>query len=180
MPPLSIQNIESELSYAYLHAVASRAGMSCQISNRHLDNSGVDATIVAWGPFPQGGYISEVTINVQLKATTHGPADNGDSFSYFLKGLKGYDYLREETYGAVSRILIVFFLPSDPETWLIQSEEELILRRCAYWVSLRGAPASKNSSGITIKLPKKQILDVPGLEKLAVHLSRPPLPPYES
>ena len=44
LPP----NIESELSYAYLHAVASRAAMSCRDGNRHEDNNGIDAT------FPPG------------------------------------------------------------------------------------------------------------------------------
>lgn len=48
---LSEQNIEAELSYAYLHAVASRAGFSCEYRNRHLDGAGVDATItVAFSP----------------------------------------------------------------------------------------------------------------------------------
>ena len=40
---LTEQNIEAELSYAYLHAVASRAGFSCEYRNRHLDGAGVDA-----------------------------------------------------------------------------------------------------------------------------------------
>ena len=42
---LSQFNIESELSYAYLHAVASRAGFSCTHADRHLDSAGVDAQI---------------------------------------------------------------------------------------------------------------------------------------
>ena len=55
MTPLSSQNIESELSYAYLHAVASHAGASCSVGSRHEDNTGVDARLVGWGPFPNGG-----------------------------------------------------------------------------------------------------------------------------
>jgi len=42
---LSDANIEAELSYAYLHAVASRAGFSCAVAERHLDDAGVDAVI---------------------------------------------------------------------------------------------------------------------------------------
>ena len=37
LPPIEI---ESELSYAYLHAVAARAGMSCEVSGRHTDKDG--------------------------------------------------------------------------------------------------------------------------------------------
>jgi len=44
---LSDNDIKSELSYAYLHAVASRAGMACEVAGRHSDGAGVDATIRA-------------------------------------------------------------------------------------------------------------------------------------
>jgi hypothetical protein len=37
---LTEQNIEAELSYAYLHAVASRAGFSCEYTPRHADAAG--------------------------------------------------------------------------------------------------------------------------------------------
>lgn len=60
MRPLTPENIESELSYAYLHAVAARAGVGCKVSNRHDDNAGVDAELTGWGPFPDGGYRQEV------------------------------------------------------------------------------------------------------------------------
>lgn len=51
MQALSPPNIESELSYAYLHAVASYASMACNVGNRHEDNNGIDATLTAWGFF---------------------------------------------------------------------------------------------------------------------------------
>ena len=37
---LSEKEIESELSYAYLHAVASRAGFACEYAGRHSDRAG--------------------------------------------------------------------------------------------------------------------------------------------
>jgi len=43
--PLPITEIESELGYAYLHAVASKAGMSCKCENRHGDNYAIDAVV---------------------------------------------------------------------------------------------------------------------------------------
>ena len=45
---LGEQNIESELSYAYLHAVASRAGIICENAGRHSDEAGVDAAAEAF------------------------------------------------------------------------------------------------------------------------------------
>ncbi|TAJ78856.1 MAG: DUF4365 domain-containing protein [Gallionellaceae bacterium] len=139
MQALSPPNIESELSYAYLHAVASKAGMACNAGGRHEDNNGIDATLTAWGPFNGGGYLTEVDIKVQLKATIDVPADNGAKLSYFLSGVSRYNDLRTETVNA-ARILVVLFLPADAQNWLSHSEEELALRKCAYWQSLRGAP----------------------------------------
>lgn len=150
MPGLSPPNIESELSYAYLHAVAARAGMSCKEGNRHDDNSGVDAELRGWAPFPNGGYLTEIDLNIQLKATISVPSDDGQSFSYFLRGVKRYNDLRAGAQ-ATHRILVVLFLPENAVDWLYQTKEELALRRCAYWVSLRGAPETTNATGETVK-----------------------------
>lgn len=138
MKPLSYNDIESELSYAYLHAVASKIGASCVISNRHEGNHGVDAKITAWGPFNNGGILEEIDIKIQLKATRLTPKITNNHFSYILKGINQYNDLRCEA-KAVPRLLVVMFLPDSPDEWLKISSEELILRKCAYWVSLRGA-----------------------------------------
>ena len=44
MPPMPLMStdVESELSYAYLHAVVANAGYECALSGRHSDNAGVD------------------------------------------------------------------------------------------------------------------------------------------
>ena len=171
MQALSPPNIESELSYAYLHAVASRAGMACRVGGRHEDNNGIDATLTAWGPFNSGGYLTEVDIKVQLKTTIAIPADDGTNLSYFLHGVSRYDDLRIETID-VARILVVLFLPADAKEWLNHTPDQLALRRCAYWQSLRSAPATANSSGATVKLPKVQIFTPQALTDLAARLSR--------
>ncbi|WP_428268389.1 DUF4365 domain-containing protein [Haliangium sp.] len=178
MRPLSENDIEAELSYAYLYAVASRAGMACSVAGRYEDNAGIDAKLTAWGPFPDGGYLQEVDIKIQLKATVARPADDGRYLSYFLKGVGRYDDLRTETQ-AIPRILVVLFLPEVSEQWLSLTHEQLILRRCAYWVSLRGAPAADTSSGVTVKLPKAQMFDPAALTHLAVLCSRREFPRYE-
>jgi len=177
MNALPLPDIESELSYAYLHAVASKAGMSCKVDTRHADNNGIDAQLTAWGPFPNGGYLNEIDLKIQLKATKTPPADDGTHLSYFLRGVRQYDDLRAETV-AIPRILVVLFLPEEPKRWLQHSVDELILRRCAYWESLRGAPSISTSSGTTVKMPKKQIFSPEGLAALAARLSRRDVPLY--
>lgn len=178
MTPLSSQNIESELSYAYLHAVASNAGASCSMGTRHEDNSGVDAKLTGWGPFPNGGNRNEVDIKVQLKATIKVPTVVGDFLSYSLSGIKQYNDLRAETV-STPRILVVLFLPSSASEWISHTDEALSLQKCAYWVSLRGAPASENTSSQTIYLPKSQRLDTQGITQLMSMISRNEMPMYQ-
>jgi Domain of unknown function (DUF4365) len=171
-------DIESELSYAYLHAVASQAGMACRDATRLEDNAGIDAMLTAWGPFPDGGYLEEVDLKVQLKATIHVPRDNGQTLSYFVKGPSRYDALRAET-AAIPRILVVLFLPLEREQWIGHSADELVLRKCAYWVSLRGARPPTKPSGATVELPKTQVLTPDNLLRLMSRLSRKDVPRYQ-
>lgn len=178
MRPLTSQNVESELSYAYIHAVAAHASMACEVAGRHSDNAGVDAKITAWGPFPNGGYRDEVDIKVQLKATKSLPTVVGGCFSYSLAGINQYDDLRSDAI-STPRILVVLFLPNDAAEWLHHSENALSLRRCAYWVSLRGAPESTNKTAQTVYIPQKQIFDSVALEGLASSISRSEIPLYQ-
>jgi len=177
MKPLSPENIESELSYAYLHAVASHAGAGCVVAGRHDDNAGVDATITAWGPFPNGGYRTEVDLKIQLKATVKTPTEVGDHYSYSLAGIGRYDDLRSEAL-STPRILVVLFLPAESEKWITHTHDALSLHRCAYWVSLRGAKESDNKTAQTVYLPKSQRFDVNGIKSLFESISRNEVPKY--
>lgn len=178
MSQLSTNNIEAELSYAYLHAVAASASVACKVSGRHSDNAGVDAHLTGWGPFPDGGYRDEVDINVQLKATVSPPVLRGDAYAYSLSGIERYDALRSDA-KCTPRILVVLFLPPEPQRWLIQTDDALSLQRCAYWVSLRGASPSTNRSAQTVYLPRSQRFSKEGLLALMGCISRGDSPRYE-
>jgi len=177
MKPLSEANIESELSYAYLHAVASHAGMGCRLGSRHEDNAGVDATLVAWGPFAGSSYRKEVDLKIQLKATVRDPAEIDGCYSYSFSGIAQYDDLRSDAV-ATPRILVVLFLPPTNREWITHSQQALSLHRCAYWVSLRGAPESTNRTSQTVYLPKHQVFDVTGLKTLVAEVARNAIPVY--
>lgn len=177
MKPLSSQNIESELSYAYLHAVAAHAGAGCKVGSRHDDNAGIDAELTGWGPFENGGYLQEVSINVQLKATVKPPSLTNQGLGYSFSGIQQYNALRTDTV-ATPRILVVLFLPEQAEQWLEHSEDALTLRNCAYWVSLRGAPPSDNQGSQTVYFPKDQCFNPEGLKGLMSRLSRRDIPLY--
>jgi hypothetical protein len=125
--------------------------------------------VTAYDSFP-GSWRTQITINIQLKATVDIPTDDGTHLSYFIQGIRRYDKLREDHREPV-RILVVLFLPRQHADWLSCSENELILKRCAYWTSLRNAPASDNETGKTVKIPKDQILKPDNLKALINRLA---------
>jgi hypothetical protein len=177
MNPLTLANVESELSYAYLHAIASHCQCSCSVGTRHEDNAGVDAKLTSWGPFDGGGYRTEVDLKIQLKATVSTPSVVGDCYSYSLRGIPQYNDLRSDAI-ATPRILVVLYLPRERTEWIAHSEDALTLRRCAYWVSLRGAPESTNDTGQTVYIPKSQKFDCAGLSGLLNRVARGDIPTY--
>ncbi len=134
---LSTENIESELSYAYLHAVASCAGIICEYTGRHSDAAGVDAVLRVNGRLAPDSTLTRFTVEVQLKATKKMPVEQDGRYSHSLEA-KNYNDLRSVE-ALAPQLLVVLYLPEDAETWLTHGEEGLIARRCAYWASLLGS-----------------------------------------
>lgn len=86
-----------------------------------------------------------------------------DGYRYALKR-RNYDLLRGPT--QVPRLLVVLALPEDAADWLHISSEELIMRRCAYWVSLAGAPETDNTTSVTVSVPAQNRFDLAALGAL--------------
>lgn len=57
-------------------------------------------------------------------------------------------------------------MPEKVEEWLQQSETELCLKRCAYWVSLRGQPERTNQNKVTVHIPRTNVFSVNALTTL--------------
>lgn len=171
-------DLEANLSYAYLHAVAARAGAVCKPGDRDEDNKGIDATLRVFGPFPNAQYRKSIPLDVQLKATIGTPSDKGTHWSYFIKGKERYQKLCEPC-EAVPPLLVVLFLPDDAAQWMEHSPESLIIRRCAYWVSLRDAPLSTNPTGQTVYLPKHQMFTPQALWDVAARIAVKDFPSYQ-
>ena len=168
---LTEQNIEAELSYAYLHAVATRCGFSCSYTHRHLDDVGVDAQIHEDGRLLADDSVhSSFTLHVQLKATRQNLPETETHFSFSLP-VRQYNRLRE-TRLASARILAVLRLPANSAEWLTITGDQLIARRCVHWVSLRGAAATENDTATTVYIPKSQLLSVDGLTAVMTRCSR--------
>jgi len=68
--------------------------------------------------------------------------------------IRDYDSLRNFTRPI---ILILVLLPDDETQWLTQTDAELCLRYCAYWLSLEGRPEVGNSSSVTVHIPTTNV-----------------------
>lgn len=112
---------------------------------------------------------TQFTVDVQLKATKKAPVEQDGRYSFSLKA-KNYDELRSINTGA-PQMLVVLFLPEDAERWLAHNEECLVTRRCAYWVSARGAAPTDQDSK-TIHIPRANMLSVNQLRDVMTRFSK--------
>ena len=176
---LTEQNIEAELSYAYVHAVASRAGFACEYATRHMDSAAVDAIVREEGRFlAEDSVLGSFEAHLQLKATYRRLREIDERWSYRLP-IHQYNRLRE-TRVQNPRILVLLQLPANPLEWLRHSEDALVSKQCAYWVSLRGAEASTNVTEQTVYIPRSQRLSPDSLIALMTRFSRREVIPHGS
>jgi len=127
---------------AFLLAVAGVAG--CAVSPRRPDDDSIDWTLSC-------RLSQRPKLDIQMKTTITDEGE-GDEIKYPLKR-KNYDDLIL-TDVCSPRILVLVLLPRTFEEWLTLSVEELVLRKCAYWVSLAGLPATDNDSTVTVSVPR--------------------------
>ncbi|MDX2038127.1 MAG: DUF4365 domain-containing protein [Isosphaeraceae bacterium] len=158
---------KQQLSIAYVHAVAARAGYACQLIN--VDDDSIDVQLAARGVVHEKSILRSPRIDVQLKATARQPTFQDDHLDFPLS-IKNYDDLRAES--LVPRILVVLLLPVDEEAWLTQSEDEMIIRRCAYWTSLVHQPETGNRSSVSVRVPRSRLFSVSELRDLMAKVSR--------
>lgn len=157
-----------QFSKAYVKAVGSVVGCSVQWSE--VDNDSVDGTM---RKRTVDTPVRSPALDFQLKCTW-GDYLRSDGVHYPLE-LKNYNELRSERV-LVPRILVVVLVPADVDLWAEQDENQLLIRKCGYWVSLRGMPEVGNESSRTVVLPRSQILDRINLESVFSRLEMGGLP----
>lgn len=144
--PQSLNTRKERFSLAYIHAVAARAGYELLETRVDIDSAdGVLRSTTGRRP----------SIDFQAKATSRQNIQDG-SLAFPLP-MKNYDDLRAETVNP--RILIVVILPHDEADWMVHNEDQLILRRCGYWLSLRERPKLVNQARVTVHIPRTQVFD---------------------
>ena len=106
-------------------------------------------------------------LDLQIKSTTRASArDQG--IIYDLE-VKNYDDLGESGDNC-PRYLVVLVLPEDETQWLSQSIEELVLRHCAYGLSLEGYPATRSKTTVRITIPRANVFPVEAIRQHLVDL----------
>lgn len=161
---MDLNRQKEEFSNAFVQAVASAAGYS-------VARPGVDDDSVDWIVAQSGGEgtVRSPRLDLQLKSSSS--AEVRDGVIPFPLKLKNYEDLRPLNC-LVPRILVVVLLPVEVSDWLELSEEQLILRHCAYWMSLYGMDEVDNEKRVTVHVPVEQKFHVESLSAMMEMVSR--------
>ena len=151
---LTVPDQKESLSRVYARAVAARTGYVT--ADYDMDRDGVDLRIQAGGGM-------RPALDLQLKATVNLGQPHDGHFRFPLNR-RNYDLLRIDT--QTPRLLMVLDLPSDKREWMTMTENELVLRRCAYWLNLKGYDETENRRSVTVRIPSDNLFNVNGLRAL--------------
>ncbi len=163
---LTENKIKEEISLAYVLAIAATKAFSTEITR--VDSDSVDATIRYNGYLDENSTLYSPEIKLQLKATSN-PNIIKDNIHFPLP-IKNYNDLRARS--GTPRLLVVLCLPEDRESWLNHSSDQLILKKCAYFLNLKGMIDTDNETNVTIKIPKVNIFSPEKLYDLMLKTSK--------
>lgn len=136
---------------AYVRVVAAQAGVTC---GELVQDYGVDMYLRGIERVEQIYLDTGPQIDLQLKSST--TAEVRAEGVFFDLDVRAYNLLRRRS-AQRPCLLVVLVLPEEESHWFDQSAEELTLRRCAYWCSLRGDAPTNNQSSIRIQIPLSQV-----------------------
>lgn len=158
---MDLNSRKDHFSRAVVRAVAATAGVTATVPEHDQDSA--DMSFAA----PDTNEAPGARLDAQLKCSQNISPQDG-RFSYALP-VKNYNDLRwAELY--VPRILIVVHVPANPAEWMTTGPDRMVLKRCAYWVSLAGAGETENTSTVSITIPTEQVFDPAAL---IANLARP-------
>lgn len=159
------QQRQEEISKAYVHAVSAACGFA--VGTWSQDHGGIDASIRSSSAVGKG-HLSKPCIDVQLKATTQNDLKKEKHLSWPLERAH-YDKLRARS--AAPHLLVVLLLPDQVDDSIEHTVEHLLIKKCAYWVTMTGME-ERDQANITVKLPlqnqfsPKQLRDI--MEKVSL------------
>lgn len=159
--------IQEELSRAFIYSIASHAGFTFE--RPILDYDSIDVKISAIGKPDPTSLLESPTLEIQAKATYVHDFNAEDVLSFPLK-IKNYNDLRKNT--ACPRILVVYLMPDEKAEWTNLDHTKLEMRKCAYWLCLKGYEDTDNSDTKTVKIPKANVFNVESLTSIMIKISK--------
>ena len=147
-----------QYSKAYVKAIATVANFN--YLEQDVDNDSADIVV-------KSDDYDGIYINIQLKSTSNLEyIKNG--FVNFPLPLKNYNDLRE-VFRFSPRILVCLIIPKEdnPIDWIVQTEESLALKKCAYWIDLKGYGETRNTTSVTVSIPISQKFTPEALKNIA-------------
>ena len=127
---------QEQFSKAFILSIASLAGCGGRCTRGPTSTAST-------GPC-RAGCRAARKLDLQVKSLRAAPGD-GEHVPYPLKR-KNYDDLSLPELLA-PRLLVLVLIPRDPASWLQCSPDQLVLRHCAYWLSLAGARPRPTTNG---------------------------------
>lgn len=149
------------LSRAYIQAVAAKAGFAF---NPRTVDYGMDFSLNQI--VLQKGRLCETGIDIDIQARSTTLARITAEAVLYDLDIHTYEMLRDPL-AKTMRLLVLLVLPTDESEWLRLSEEELLLRRAAYWYSVKGQPSTTNRRSIRLAIPRSQLFTPEALHDLA-------------
>jgi len=162
---MRLEDKQEQLSLAALHATCAKAGFGYGISGRIQDNWGWDAEATVYEKLDEQSVLTDFKLKFQVKATRQDLALGDGRFSFPLE-VAHYNRLRAAGRSDAPTYLVVFHMPGVEGKWFDATPEQLVLRRCLRFVSLRNAPETANQT-ITVYVPERNVLTPDALRGLA-------------
>lgn len=159
---MQVTKVKEDISISYISALCAYAGIAYEIV-RH-DEDSTDG-ILRKRVLLDGNRKFDAELRIQLKCTssTSQYTDNGDTLIYKLK-VKNYNDLCLPSTTPIMLGLLI--LPENEELWIDCTEEELLIRGCMYWAEFSGKSESTNEGTVSVKIDKKNIINVESLQEI--------------
>lgn len=168
MPNIKTLRME-DMSEAYLRALCAANGYS--IVKVEHDNDGLDIAVRCKGKAADDSILVSTEVEIQLKSSHAKITSHQDGSITYALEVKNYKWLID-TNRMIPLILVVFHMPSDENDWIEQNIDWLKIKKCAYWISLKGENDTDNKETISIDLPAGNMLTKDSLKEIMVKISK--------
>ncbi|WP_405683943.1 DUF4365 domain-containing protein [Streptomyces sp. NBC_00057] len=108
----------------------------------------------------------DLDVQIALQVKTRRVEEVAETDTGFKITLSAAGYKRLRGKRQVPAYLVMVLVPTDPAQYIRMDEEALVLRRCAYWVSLeQRLPLQQGQKTVTVTVPRDNLLTVDALHK---------------